>query len=90
MSPNLSLQKIDNDVSDDKSAPKVLPSCAYYLRLSAVGEIIDGGDSHDIAICKVDEMLTSGDGDRANSEEYLSTAKLRELGIITEQGRIAE
>ena len=88
MSQNLSLQKIDND---DKSAPKVLPSCAYYLRLSSVGEIIDGGDSHDIAICKVDEMIISGDGDLANSSvEHLSTAKLRELGIITEQGRIAE
>ena len=91
VSPNLSLQKIDTDVGDDKSAPKVLPSCSYYLRLSAVGDIIDGGDSHDIAICKVDEMITSGDGDLANSSvEHLSTAKLRELGIITEQGRIAE
>ena len=35
-------------------------------------------------------MLVSGDGGLTNNEEYLSTAKLRELGIITEQGRIAE
>ena len=89
LSPNLSLQNIDNN-DDDKSTPKVLPSCSYYLKLSAVGDIIDGGDSHDIAICKVDEMLISGDGGLASSEEYLSTAKLREMGIITEQGRVAE
>ena len=86
VSPNLSLQNIDND---DASIPKALPSCSYYLRLSAV-DIVDGGGSHDIAICRVDEMLVSGDGGLANNEEYLSTSKLRELGIITEQGRIAE
>jgi len=91
VSPNFSLQNIDN--GGDECTPKVLPSCAYYLKLSAVGDIVDGGESHDIAICKVDEMLLPGDGNDdhvANSEEYLSTAKLRELGIITEQGRIAE
>jgi len=91
VSPDFSLQNIDN--GGDECTPKVLPSCAYYLKLSAVGDIVDGGESHDIAICKVDEMLLPGDGNDdhvANSEEYLSTAKLRELGIITEQGRIAE
>ena len=85
--PGLTLQEID----DNTSTPKVLPSCAYYLKLSAVGDITDGGESHDLAICKVDEMLLPGDGDYvANSQEYLSTAKLRALGIINEQGRIAE
>mmetsp|Transcript_19299 Transcript_19299/g.31992 ORF Transcript_19299/g.31992 Transcript_19299/m.31992 type:complete len:206 (+) Transcript_19299:180-797(+) len=86
--PGFALQEIDGD---DTSMPKVLPSCAYYLKLSVVGDIADGGESHDIATCKVDEILLPGDGDYvANSEEYLSTAKLRALGIITEQGRIAE
>ena len=85
--PGLTLQEID----DNTSTPKVLPSCAYYLRLSAVGDITDGGESHDLALCKVDEMLLPGDVDYvANSKEYLSTAKLRALGIINEQGRIAE
>mmetsp|Transcript_37356 Transcript_37356/g.81915 ORF Transcript_37356/g.81915 Transcript_37356/m.81915 type:complete len:217 (-) Transcript_37356:50-700(-) len=71
--------------------PKVLPGCACYLRLSASGDIVDGG-SHDIAICKVDEMLLPSQDYVANtsSVDYLSTGRLRELGIITEQGRIAD
>jgi flavin reductase (DIM6/NTAB) family NADH-FMN oxidoreductase RutF len=64
---------------------QVLPGCAYYLKMSAMGEIVDAG-SHAGAMCRVDEMLVSTDEKQA----YLSTAKLRELGIITEQGRVAE
>lgn len=82
--PAFALQDIGKDM------PKVLPGCAHYLLLSAVGEdMIDGG-SHDVVICKVDEMLLPSEDYVANSEEYLSTARLRELGIITEQGRVAD
>lgn len=70
----------------DKEAPLVLPDCTYYLKLSAVGELVDCG-SHSVAICRVDEMLVSNDEART---EYVSTARLRDLGIITEQGRAAE
>ena len=65
----------------------------------------DGGESsHDVVICKVDKMWTSSDscedtdsgggGDTdadtdTDGGDYLSTGRLRELGLITEQGRIA-
>ena len=79
------------DIGDNM--PKVLPGCAQYLRMSPFGpsgaSMIDGG-SHEVVICKVDEMLLPSEDYVANSEEYLSTAKLRELGITTEQGRIAD
>lgn len=73
-----------NEVEEGCS-PLTLPKCAYYLKLSAVGEMIDCG-SHKVAICKTDNMFVS---DEDTKTDYLSTARLRELGIITEQGRIA-
>jgi flavin reductase (DIM6/NTAB) family NADH-FMN oxidoreductase RutF len=81
--PAFGLQELGSDL------PKVLPGCAHLLRLSASGDIVNGG-SHDIAICKVDEMLLPSEDYVANSVDYLSTGRLRELGIITEQGRIAD
>ena len=81
--------------------PKVLPGCVRYLQLSMVGDGVtdyDGGESsHDVVICKVDKMWTSsslGFDEEQKSEnsagsDYLSTGRLRELGLITEQGRIA-
>jgi hypothetical protein len=72
---------------------KVLPGCAYYLKLTAVGDFVDAG-SHLIApYCKVEHMWVSSSSDSDNGkkqEDYLSTARLRALGIITEQGRVAE
>jgi len=80
--------------------PKVLPGCVRYLQLSMVGDEIgdyDGGESsHDVVICKVDKTWTSSelnsgekDGNCDNGGDHLSTGWLRELGLITEQGRIA-
>ena len=69
--------------------PELLPGCPYYLRISLIGDLIDGG-SHDIALCKVEEMLIADGVDDATREPYLKTATLREMGIITEQGRVAE
>jgi len=74
---------------NSEQQPQLLPDCAYYLKLTAIGDIVDGG-SHDVVICKVEEMLVADDSNEATRQEYLSTAKLRELGIITEQGRVAE
>ena len=67
--------------------PMVLPGCAYYLKLRAIGDLVDCG-SHCVAICKVEEMFVSRDDE--SKQEYMSTASLRDLGIITEQGRVAE
>jgi hypothetical protein len=91
-----SITKENEDVGVEL-LPKVLPGCVQYLKLSLVGdgniiEYDDGESSHDIVICKVDEMWTSSSSEQQNKpkpQKYLSTGKLRELGIITEQGRIA-
>ena len=91
----------DDDTEPQEDLPKVLPGCVRYLKLSMVGgEVIDydGGDSsHDVVICKVEKMwtsstLTSDSGEATSGDcgnDYLSTGTLRELGLITEQGRIA-
>ena len=73
-------------LSATDESPSVLPDCAYYLKLSAIGELIDCG-SHCVAICKVEEMLVSDDEKKT---DYVSTAQLRDLGIITEQGRVVD
>ena len=52
--------------------------------------MIDCG-SHDAALCKIESMFVSDDElNEAAQGSSLSTANLRELGIITEQGRVAE
>uniref|UniRef100_A0A7S2RNZ4 Flavin reductase like domain-containing protein n=1 Tax=Eucampia antarctica TaxID=49252 RepID=A0A7S2RNZ4_9STRA len=85
----------ENDEKDElQQQPLVLPGCPHYIVLSLVdGKLIDAG-SHDVALCKVDEMFVSDDcelDDTASTKaSYLSTNRLREKGIITEQGRVAE
>ena len=77
--------------SIEATLPLVLPDCAHYLLLSCI-QVIDGG-SHDIFICKVERMWETADGQPSSKDEddsYLSTRRLRQLGIITEQGRVAE
>lgn len=69
--------------------PELIPDCAYYLKVRRVGEMIDCG-SHDVALCKIESMLVADEKQDAIQEPYLNTAKLRELGIITEQGRVKE
>jgi flavin reductase (DIM6/NTAB) family NADH-FMN oxidoreductase RutF len=79
----------DGEGHDDEnkpSIPLVLPDCAYYLKLRAIGDLINCG-SHDVAVCKVEGMLVSDDETKTS---YVSTARLRELGLITEQGRVAD
>mmetsp|Transcript_20289 Transcript_20289/g.29900 ORF Transcript_20289/g.29900 Transcript_20289/m.29900 type:complete len:205 (+) Transcript_20289:63-677(+) len=67
---------------------ELLPGCACYLRVTLVGDLIDCG-SHDIAICKIDSMYIE-DEDTVSAKDHLSTGLLRDLGIITEQGRVAD
>lgn len=94
----------DDDDDDAESTPpdelpKVLPGCVRYLQLTMVGDEVteyDGGENcHDVVICRVDKMwtsspLTSDSGEAQSAgNDHLSTGMLRELGLITEQGRIA-
>jgi flavin reductase (DIM6/NTAB) family NADH-FMN oxidoreductase RutF len=65
--------------------PLVLPGCLSYVCLELQGDMIDGG-THDVAICKVTKMFT----DSASTDPHLDTQTLRDRGLITEQGRIAE
>ena len=82
VSPNLSLQNIHNNDVADKSIPKVLPSCSYYLRLSVVGDIVNGGDSHDIAICKVDEMLMPDNVADLGDSDFHSLVRMCHIAIL--------
>ena len=76
---------IDNDVW-----PQVLPRCVYYLKLELVGEMIDCG-SHDVALCRVVEMVSGDDSINAADElDYISTRSLRDMDIISEFGRIKD
>ncbi|KAL9190676.1 hypothetical protein ACHAXT_000382 [Thalassiosira profunda] len=68
--------------------PEVLPSCAYYLKLELVGELIDCG-SHDVALCKVVAMISDREVvDAAEELDSLSTRQLREMKVISELGRV--
>mmetsp|Transcript_56616 Transcript_56616/g.66167 ORF Transcript_56616/g.66167 Transcript_56616/m.66167 type:complete len:211 (-) Transcript_56616:445-1077(-) len=67
--------------------PEVLPECCCYLRLTLVGDLVECG-SHDVAVCKVEEMLVP-DGETYDGV-HLDTAMLRDMGIITAQGRVAD
>lgn len=79
-----------SSTSGDGSSPMILPGCAYYLKVRVMGDIIDAG-SHEVAVCRVEEMsVSSEDDDGEASKEYLSTGRLRDLGLITELGRVAE
>jgi len=62
----------------------------YYLKLELVGEMIDCG-SHDVALCRVVEMVSEDDSINAADElDYISTRTLREMDIISEFGRIKD
>jgi flavin reductase (DIM6/NTAB) family NADH-FMN oxidoreductase RutF len=76
------------DSDDGKECIQVLPRCAYYIKISSIEDVIDAG-SHAVALCRVDGMFVHLPNDD-ESRLSLSTARLRELGIITEQGRVTE
>lgn len=70
--------------------PQILPTCVYYLKLELVGDMIDCG-SHEVALCKVVSMGSDEEIENAADElDSLSTRKLREMGIISELGRVTE
>ena len=80
-----------NEGEIDNGWPKVLPGCVYYLKLELVGEMIDCG-SHDVALCRVVEMISEDDSiiDAADELDYISTRALRKIDLISEFGRIKD
>ena len=75
----------------EEEMPLVLPDCVYYLELILIGDLIDCG-SHDVALCKVNSMLIRDEAkeDEIQQLPYLNTASLREMGLITSAGRVAD
>ena len=61
---------------------RVLSGCYAYYRLEQVGELITAGE-HDVAICRVTAILAS----EKWSRHPLSTAALRDAGLISDFGR---
>lgn len=64
---------------------RLLPGCVSYFRLTQQGALIDAG-SHDVAICRLENVLASG----VDPGPALSTAELREAGLISVAGRAVE
>ncbi len=80
----------DGETTDNAGWPQVLPHCVYYLKLELVGEMIDCG-SHEVALCRVVEMVSEDDSINAADElDYISTRTLRDMDIISEFGRIKD
>lgn len=73
---------------NDFEGIKVLPDCASYLVFTIQGGVVDAGSHLIIPYCEVKSMYSSGDV--VSSSDHLRTGRLRELGIITEQGRVAD
>ena len=67
---------------------QVLPGCASYICFTVQGGMIDAGSHLIVPYCQVEAMYTTS-GDNIQSSDHLRTGRLRELGIITEQGRVA-
>ena len=77
-------------LDDTDGWPCILPGCIYYMQLELEGDLIDCG-SHEVALCRVVSMVSKDSTNNAADElSYLSTRKLREVGVISEFGRIAE
>ena len=73
---------------DEFEGINVLPGCAAYLFLAVQGGLLDAGSHLIVPYCQVEGMYTTGD--TVSPQSHLMTSKLRELGIITEQGRVAD
>jgi flavin reductase (DIM6/NTAB) family NADH-FMN oxidoreductase RutF len=84
-------KKLDGvDVDISSHWPCVLPGCLYYLQLELEGDLIDCG-SHEVALCRVVSMIADESIENAAMElGYLSTRKMRDMGIVSELGRIVE
>jgi flavin reductase (DIM6/NTAB) family NADH-FMN oxidoreductase RutF len=69
---------------------ELLPGCASYLHLCIQGGLVDAG-SHLIApYCSVLGMYEDDTETNGEAQVHLKTGYLRELGVITRQGRVAD
>ncbi len=73
---------------DEFQGLDVIPGCASYLFLTVQGGLLDAGSHLIVPFCQVESMYTSGDD--MTSSAHLKTSRLRDLGVITEQGRVAD
>ena len=89
-----------SESAGDGGDERLLPGCVAYLRLVQQGELIDAGE-HDVAICAVEGMYSAAAGSRGGGgvvvvtgdepePEPLSTALLRERGLISTVGRATD
>jgi hypothetical protein len=90
-----------SESAGDGGDERLLPGCVAYLRLVQQGELIDAGE-HDVAICAVEGMyMPAAAGSRGGGgvvvvtgdepePEPLSTALLRERGLISTVGRATD
>ena len=92
----LEWQELNEDGTKDSTVyPKVLPGCRTYLHLTLQGDFIDAGCHLIAPYCKVERIWTSfseeDEDDEPLTEEestlHLTTGRLRDLGLITKQGR---
>ena len=70
--------------SEECGAELLLPGCATYCRLVQQGPLIDAG-SHAVAICRVEDVFASD-----SAAPALSSAELRDAGLITTAGRAVD
>jgi flavin reductase (DIM6/NTAB) family NADH-FMN oxidoreductase RutF len=91
------------DLNDDKDGFHVLPGCTCYIKMNIQGGVVDAGSHVIVPFCEVTDMYSPTDDmttmiNGASTSEtvlfgnlkHLSTGALRELGIITEKGRVAD
>ena len=95
MEPPSQWGALPEDVSVDASSlPRLLPGCATYLRLVQVeGHELTSCGEHDLVLCRVEGMVSppGSEGEqRAKMDDALSTARCRELGLITDRGKAVE
>jgi len=77
---------------DEVGGLQLLPGCAAYIHISIQGGLVDAG-SHLIApYCKVLGMYHDESDSESDVEGkvHLKTGYLRDVGVITKQGRVAD
>jgi flavin reductase (DIM6/NTAB) family NADH-FMN oxidoreductase RutF len=85
---------------NDHDGFQVLPGCTSYMKMTVNGGVVDAGSHFIVPFCEVTEMFSSSDDETpringdlistAGDSQHLCTGDLRDLGIITEKGRVSE
>ena len=66
---------------------QVLPGCAFYMSFNIQGGVLDAGSHLIVPYCEIKSMYTLG---VTSSGDHLKTGSLRDLGVITDKGRVAD